>query len=77
MTDERKQLLVDTLEEYYDLALNFISKLDTWDKSENLKGRRLDVAKILMELDNKLVEPKETTEKEEVEETEKKTTKKK
>ena len=77
MTDERKQLLVDTLEEYYDLALNFISKLDTWDKSENLKGRRLDVAKILMELDNKLVESKETTEKEEVEETEKKTTKKK
>lgn len=78
MTDNKKELVVTAFQEYYDLAREVINSLELWDRSENLRGRKLDVAIMLMNLDNKLVETEIDNKKEKVEEKkEKPTTKKK
>ncbi|QBJ04208.1 hypothetical protein FNU3_20 [Fusobacterium phage vB_FnuS_FNU3] len=76
MTDNKKELITATFQEYYDLAREVINSLELWDRSENLRGRKLDVAIMLMNLDNKLVEP-EIDKTEKVEEKEEKPTTKK
>lgn len=76
MTDNKKEVLITKFQEYYDLAKEATNSVEFWDKSENLKGRRLDVAMMLMNLDNKLVET-EIDKTEKVEEKEEKPTTKK
>nr|DAW75205.1 MAG TPA: hypothetical protein [Bacteriophage sp.]DAX66615.1 MAG TPA: hypothetical protein [Bacteriophage sp.] len=76
MTDNKKELVVTAFQEYYDLAREVINSLELWDRSENLRGRKLDVAIMLMNLDNKLVET-EIDKTEKVEEKEEKPTTKK
>lgn len=76
MTDNKKELVVTAFQEYYELAREVINSLELWDRSENLRGRKLDVAIMLMNLDNKLVEP-EIDKTEKVEEKEEKPTTKK
>ncbi len=77
MTDNKKELVVTAFQEYYDLAREVINSLELWDRSENLRGRKLDVAIMLMNLDNKLVETEIDNKKEKVEEKEEKPTTKK
>ncbi len=77
MTDNKKELVVTAFQEYYDLAREVINSLELWDRSENLRGRKLDVAIMLMNLDNKLVEPETDNKEEKVEEKEEKPTTKK
>lgn len=76
MTNNKKEVLITKFQEYYDLAKEATNSVEFWDKSENLKGRRLDVAMMLMNLDNKLVET-EIDKTEKVEEKEEKPTTKK
>jgi hypothetical protein len=76
LTDNKKELVVTAFQEYYDLAREVINSLELWDRSENLRGRKLDVAIMLMNLDNKLVET-EIDKTEKVEEKEEKPTTKK
>lgn len=77
MTDNKKELITATFQEYYDLAREVINSLELWDRSENLRGRKLDVAIMLMNLDNKLVETEIDNKKEKVEKKEEKPTTKK
>lgn len=76
MTENKKEVLITKFQEYYDLAKEATNSVEFWDRSENLKGRRLDVALMLMNLDNKLLDF-ETNNTEKVEEKEEKPTTKK
>lgn len=77
MTDNKKEILITKFQEYYDLAKEATNSVEFWDKSENLKGRRLDIAIMLMNLDNKLVDSETDNKEEKVEEKEEKPTTKK
>lgn len=77
MTDNKKEILITKFQEYYDLATEATNSIEFWDRSENLKGRKLDVAIMLMNLNDKLIETETDNKKEKVEEKEEKPTTKK
>lgn len=74
MTEERKELLKNTFEDYKLLAEEIeLIKGNQYD-TQNFRGKKLELIKILIDLDNKLVENKQIVEEEKEE---KPTTKKK